>query len=160
MSAEMKSFRSKIATGSAFVLLVIGAAGLGSAAETEPSREAQGRPAAESQAALPKGVIGVSLHVGAERVGDPAVLYVAHVHPDGPAQKAGLAHGDEVTAVDGQTVNGKSYEQVVRMIRGEIGSAVTLSVKGEGGARDVSITRVAGDTLYKGGMGSHGGPTR
>ena len=31
---------------------------------------------------LPNGVIGVSLHVGAERIGDPASLYVAHVHPE------------------------------------------------------------------------------
>ena len=32
-----------------------------------------------------KGVIGVSLQVGAERIGDAAVLYVAMVHPEGPA---------------------------------------------------------------------------
>ena len=37
------------------------------------------------EANLPNGVIGVSLHVGAERIGDPASLYVAHVHPEGPA---------------------------------------------------------------------------
>ncbi|MFZ1843010.1 MAG: hypothetical protein WAU40_07575, partial [Nitrospira sp.] len=33
------------------------------------------------EATIPDGVIGVSLHVGAERVGDTAVLYVAHVLP-------------------------------------------------------------------------------
>ncbi len=110
--------------------------------------------------AVPPGVIGVSLHVGAERVGDPAVLYIAMVHPEGPAQKAGLSHGDEVTAVDGQAVTGKTYEQVALMIRGDVGSKVTLSIKGESGAKEVSVPRVAGDSLYKGGMPAHGGTTR
>ncbi len=114
----------------------------------------------DPRANAPKGVIGVSLHVGAERIGEPAVLYIAHVHPEGPAQKAALAHGDEVSAVDGQPVTGKTYEQVVMMIRGEVGTTVRLSVKGEGGVREVPIARVADESLYKGGMGSHGGSSR
>jgi len=111
-------------------------------------------------AKLPAGVIGISLHIDAERIGDPAVLYVAMVHPDGPAQQAGLRHGDEVITVDGTPVTGKTFEQVVRMIRGEAGTIVKLEVKVEGGRREVSITRVAGDSLPKGPMGSHGGAAR
>ncbi|MEP6887545.1 MAG: hypothetical protein ABI945_04400 [Nitrospirales bacterium] len=45
-----------------------------------------------SDAALPNGVIGVSLQIGAARIGDPAVLYAGMVHPQGPAHQAGLAH--------------------------------------------------------------------
>ena len=112
------------------------------------------------EATIPDGVIGVSLHVGAERVGDTAVLYVAHVLPDGPAEKAGLKPGDELTTVDGVAVTGKTYEQVALMVRGEPGSVVKLGVKGEGGSREVSVTRVSGQTLYKGQMGSHGGSGR
>lgn len=78
------------------------------------------------EATIPDGVIGVSLHVGAERVGDTAVLYVAHVLPDGPAEKAGLKPGDELTTVDGVAVTGKTYEQVALMVRGEPGSVVKL----------------------------------
>ena len=74
------------------------------------------------------------MQVGAERIGDPAVLYVGMVHPEGPAHQAGLAHGDEIVAVDGTATTGKSYEQVV---------------KGERGMRELSITRVAGDKLPK-----------
>lgn len=111
-------------------------------------------------AKLPGGVIGVSLHVGAERIGDPAVLYVGMVHPEGPAHQAGLAHGDEILSVDGTTVGGKTYEEVVKMIRGDAGTVVKLGVKGEGAAREVAITRVAGDTLSKAPMGSHGGAAR
>ena len=109
---------------------------------------------------LPHGVIGVSLQVGAERIGDPAVLYVGMVHPEGPAHQAGLRHGDEVIAVDGTAVLGKSYEQAVKMIRGESGTIVKLGIKGEGGTRELSITRMAGDKLPKGPMGSHGGSTK
>ena len=112
------------------------------------------------EATIPDGVIGVSLHVGAERVGDTAVLYVAHVLPDGPAEKAGLKPGDELTTVDGVAVTGKTYEQVALMVRGEPGAVVKLGVKSEGGPREVSVTRVSGQTLYKGQMGSHGGSGR
>jgi S1-C subfamily serine protease len=109
---------------------------------------------------LPNGVIGVSLHVWAEHIGDPASLYVNHVHPEGPAQQAGLKHGDEVVTVNGATVSGKTYEQVIKMVRGEAGTAVKLGMKGEGDVREVAITRMAVGKLYKGEMGSHGGPAR
>ena len=46
------------------------------------------------------------------------------------------------------------------MVRGEAGTAVKLGVKGEGGLREIAITRVASEKLYPGEMGSHGGPAR
>ena len=128
--------------------------------------EEQDKPGSQAQrphgddADLPNGVIGVSLHVWAERIGDPASLYVNHVHPEGPAQQAGLKHGDEVVTVNGATVSGKTYEQVIKMVRGEAGTAVKLGVKGEGDVREVAITRMAVGKLYKGEMGSHGGLAR
>jgi predicted metalloprotease with PDZ domain len=112
------------------------------------------------EANLPNGVIGVSLQVGAERIGDPARLYVVMVHPEGPAQQAGLAHGDEIVTVDGTAVSGKSYAQVVRAIRGSVGTVVKLGVKGEREMRELSITRVAGEKLSKGPSGPHGTPSR
>ena len=136
--------------------------------KTSEVRAADGYDKPESQtqrphgdeANLPNGVIGVSLHVWAERIGDPASLYVAHVHPEGPAQQAGLKHGDEVVTVNGAAVSGKTYEQVIKMVRGEAGAAVKLGVKGDGGVREIAITRIASEKLYKGEMGSHGGPAR
>lgn len=114
----------------------------------------------KGDAKLPHGVIGISLQVGAERIGDPAILYVGMVHPEGPAHQAGLGHGDEVVSVDGTPVKGKRYEDVVGMIRGEPGTAVKVGVKGENGLRELSITRVAGEKLPKGPTGSHGSPAR
>ena len=135
-------------------LLLTGAAW---AADQPPSQAPYGHG---DDAKLPNGVIGVSLQIGAERIGDPAVLYVGMVHPEGPAQQPGLRHGDEVVTVDGTAVSGKSYEQVVKMIRGEAGTIVKLGVKGDGGSRELSITRVASDKLPKAPSGSHGGPAR
>lgn len=107
---------------------------------------------------LPKGVIGLSLQIGAERIGDPAILYVGMVHPEGPAHHAGLGHGDEVVSVDGTPVKGKRYEDVVGMIRGDAGTIVKVGVKGENGLRELSMTRVASDKLSRGPSGSHGNP--
>jgi S1-C subfamily serine protease len=150
----MRIERIHIAAGLMIGLLFTGAAG---AADQPMSQVPYGHG---DDAKLPNGVIGVSLQVGAERIGDPAVLYVGMVHPEGPAQKAGLRHGDEVVTVDGAAVLGKSYEQVVKMIRGEAGTIVKLGVKGDGGTRELSLTRVASDKLPKGPTGSHGGSTK
>ncbi len=135
---------------------------------TSEVRAADGYDKPESQAQrphgddvdLPDGVIGVSLHVWAEHIGDPASLYVAHVHPESPAQQAGLKHGDEVATVNGAAVSGKTYEQVIKMVRGEAGTAVKLGVKENGALREIAIMRIASEKLYKGEMGSHGGSAR
>ena len=129
------------------------------AEEQDKSGNQVQRPHGDS-ADLPKGVLGVSLHVGAERIGDPASLYVAHVHPEGPAQQAGLKQGDEVVTVNDAAVTGKTYEQVIQMVRGEAGTVVKLGVKGARGRREFAITRIAGETLYTGQMGPHGKPAR
>ncbi|WHZ27705.1 MAG: hypothetical protein OJF51_002502 [Nitrospira sp.] len=108
-------------------------------------------PAGADAAKGPDGVIGISIHIGAERVGDPASLYIGRVHREGPAHKAGLRHGDELITIDGTAVSGKSYEQVVKMIRGESGSTVKLQIKREGeeSPREISVTRVSGNDLAR-----------
>jgi C-terminal processing protease CtpA/Prc len=131
------------------------------AAEEQDKSMSQAQRPYGDEANMPNGVIGVSLHVGAERIGDPASLFVAHVHPEGPAQQAGLKHGDEVVTVNGAAITGKTYEQVIKMVRGEAGAAVKLGVKGDGDVREIAITRIASEKLYKKGeTGSHGGPAR
>jgi C-terminal processing protease CtpA/Prc len=92
----------------------------------------------------PNGVIGVIIQVVADHIGEPAALYVMKVRQDGPAQQAGLRHGDEIVSVNGIPVKGKSYEQVVSMIRGEAGTPVKLEVKG---IRELSIMRVDREKL-------------
>jgi len=150
----------------AFLLLTVICALSGGTSQV-PAAEGQDKSGSQTQrphgddANLPNGVIGVSLRLGAERIGDPASLYVAHVHPEGPAQQAGIQHGEEVVTVNGTALTGKTYEQVMKMVRGEAGTAVKLGVKGgDGVVREIAITRIASEKLFKGEMGSHGMPGR
>ena len=97
---------------------------------------------------VPKGVIGVATHVGAKRVGDPASLYVVHVHPAGPARQAGLQDGDEVVTVNGAPVTGKTDEQVIQMGDGEAGTDVKLGVRRGEEVCEIAVTRIAAEQLY------------
>ena len=47
---------------------------------------------------------------------------------DSPAEKAGVLPGDIITHVDGVSVSNKSLEGAISLIRGEVGSEVTLSI--------------------------------
>ena len=112
-------------------------------------------PTRTDEVKMSEGVIGISIHIGALRVGDPASLYIGNVYSEGPAHKAGLQHGDELVSIDGVSVSGKTYEEVVKMVRGDAGANVKLAVKREGVPQEISVTRVAGTTLTKGRTG-HG----
>ncbi|UCE62969.1 MAG: PDZ domain-containing protein [Nitrospirota bacterium] len=100
-----------------------------------------------SDSSLPRGIIGVAIHLSAHRVGDPARLYIRAIHPEGPAAKVGLEHGDEILAVNGNSLNGKTYEQIIRLIRGDIGETVRLQVNGARGNREVTVPRISEETL-------------
>ena len=140
----------------ALLLSVLTVLGCQSTGKDVQVAEKQGRSGSQPQhpyrddANLSKGVIGVSMHVGAEHVGDTASLYVVHVHPEGPARQAGIKHGDEVVTVNGTPVIGKTYGQVVQMVRGEAGKEVKLGVRRGEEVREIAITRVAAERLYKG----------
>jgi carboxyl-terminal processing protease len=60
-----------------------------------------------------------------------------------PADAAGITTGDFITAVDGQSLMGLTLDQSVEMMRGPVGSEVTLTIVREGEAEpfDVSIVR-------------------
>jgi hypothetical protein len=92
---------------------------------------------------MPSGIVGIAMHVTAGRIGDPAQLIIRAVHPSGPAARAGLAHGEEIMAVDGSPVAGKTYMEVVGLIRGESGSSVKLGLRGPQGERTVSLMRIS-----------------
>ena len=98
---------------------------------------------------LPSGIVGLALHVTAGRIGDPAQLIIRAVHPAGPAGRAGLVHGEEVTAVNQEPVTGKTYQEVIGLIRGEVGSSVKLSLRGPRGERVINLVRVSEERLME-----------
>ncbi len=81
---------------------------------------------------------GIGVEIGA-RAGKLTVIAPLE---DSPAQKAGLRAGDQIIAVDGQLTGQLSTGEAVNMIRGKIGTAVTLTIAREGlGTKDYEITR-------------------
>ncbi len=136
-----RSFRSHLLFAALFVLLLM-APVQGHAQQGHPQ---QGNPHGDLSDPMlpPPGIIGVALHLTAKRIGDPAGLFIRATHPLGPAVKAGLTHGQEILAVDGQSVTGMTYREVVSMIRGEIGTSVTLQVKTFSDVKEVTIVRAS-----------------
>ena len=67
---------------------------------------------------------------------------IVSVREGGPADAAGLAAGDAMTAVDGAPAAGKTAEALAKALGGQVGTQVTVSVRGAGGdARQVTMTR-------------------
>ena len=91
---------------------------------------------------MASGIVGLALHITATKIGEPARLIIRAVHPSGPAARAGITHGEEISSVNGQPLAGKTYQEVVSHIRGEVGTSVQLGLRGPQGERVIAITRV------------------
>lgn len=101
--------------------------------------------------------VGVGVTVGYE---DPKGLVILAVLEASPAAEAGLAAGEIITAVDGQSIAGEDRYEGGQAILGEEGTPVSLTVETPVGAvREVSLTRAALETepvhyeLLDGGVG-------
>ncbi len=82
--------------------------------------------------------IGVRL----ERNSETGAVLVVGVAPGSPAEQSGLAPGDRVLLVDGQTTERLTAEGVIQQLRGAEGSQVTLTISRNGGApRTIILTR-------------------
>ena len=103
--------------------------------------------------------VGVGVTVDA--VSREEGLLVLSVTEGGPADKAGVAAGDVITAVDGESVAGEARPAASDRVRGEPGTKVVLTLLGEDGStRDVTCTRAtlhnpsaSGKLLEEGNLG-------
>ena len=82
---------------------------------------------------------GVGAEIGSK---NEEVIIVAPLK-NSPAEKVGLRANDKIFKVDGKPTEGLTISEVVRLIRGEIGTKVTLTIFREGwqNPRDVEIVR-------------------
>ena len=102
-------------------------------------------PAAQEKAQLEGQFGGIGAFVRQDEEG----RIILEPMPDQPAEKAGLQANDILVAVDGTPITPEmSVDQVVLLIRGEVGTTVVLSVTREGVAEpvDISITRAVIET--------------
>lgn len=92
---------------------------------------------------LTEGLQGVFSGIGAE-VGfkDKRLVIVAPL-PDSPAAKAGLKPLDVIEKIDNQSVADLNLTEAVRLIRGERGTTVTLTITRDGASepKDIAVVR-------------------
>jgi S1-C subfamily serine protease len=69
-------------------------------------------------------------------------LVVRRVAPEGPADEAGIRHGDHVTGIDGSPVHDLADFYRALWGRGEAGVTVTLTMKRRGEQRDIGVKTI------------------
>jgi carboxyl-terminal processing protease len=79
--------------------------------------------------------------VGTDVVRTSRGLHIVQVFPSSPAARGGLVAGDTITAVDGHSLTGRSEAAATALIKGRIGTKVTLGVLHRGQSRVVTLTR-------------------
>ena len=86
---------------------------------------------------------GVYVGIGAEIAERGGRFFLSHIFEGGAAARAGLAPGDEITAVEGGDVAGWSLPELSRRLRGKAGTSVTVTIRprGEGEPRQVRLER-------------------
>ena len=68
-------------------------------------------------------------------------IHIAYVMSGSPAEKAGVRVGDVIVAVDGQSIAGLYYEDAVDLVKGDIGTTVTLTVERDGSKMNIPVVR-------------------
>ena len=82
--------------------------------------------------------------VGARLARDDLGAKVVTVFKDGPADRAGLQVDDIVVKVDDLDVHGMAVDQIVDFVRGDEGTAVTMTVVRDGFAQPIEIRIIRG----------------
>ena len=81
---------------------------------------------------------GVGMELGAR----DRQLKVITTLPDTPAERAGVRAGDVITQINGKPVGKMTVDEAVKLIRGEVGTTVALTVNRSGeGIKDFEIVR-------------------
>lgn len=66
---------------------------------------------------------------------------ISTVYKNSPAQKAGLEVGDQLIAIDGQDVKGKTLSQITKMIKGKENTKVSIKISRDGNEKTYEMKR-------------------
>jgi len=88
---------------------------------------------------------GIGATIEDLREGSDVNTFIRATFSDSPAARAGLRYGDRITAVDGQSMKGKTYPEVRKFLLGPRGTTVKVTVEHPGNhqSETVSIVRDA-----------------
>lgn len=90
--------------------------------------------APSDRAAFEKDLTGQFVGIGASVNIRDGWLTIAYPLEQSPAYRAGMRPGDQVRAIDGKSTEGLSVDQCIKLLMGEPGTKVTLTVAREAGA--------------------------
>ncbi len=82
---------------------------------------------------------GVGIQLSLDK--DTKELVVVSPIEGSPASRAGVQPKDVITAIDGKSTKGMTTEDAVKLIRGESGSSVKLTLRRKGQPIEVALTR-------------------
>ncbi|MCF4097533.1 S41 family peptidase [Maritalea mediterranea] len=78
--------------------------------------------------------------LGIEVIMEDEVIKVVSPIDDTPAAKAGILANDYIVELDGEPVRGKSLDEAVEMMRGEVGTDIDLTIIREGADEPIKMT--------------------
>jgi carboxyl-terminal processing protease len=76
-----------------------------------------------------------------QKAGNGCELAIIEPFPGSPAESAGIKPGDVIAAVDGKPIDGLTLDAIIASIKGDAGTAVTLTIQRESARIDVRIVR-------------------
>ena len=83
--------------------------------------------------------VGVGMAISVSQDGQG--LDITQVEDEGPAQKAGVRAGDRLVAVDGTDIRGMALSEVGKLLKGEEGTSVVLTVVRDQQTLELSVER-------------------
>ena len=81
--------------------------------------------------------------IGAELKSDQSRVVISTTMEGSPSQQVGLQADDVITKVDGEDMTGKTISEVVKKVRGEVGTDVVLAIERAGTSLEVKLTRAS-----------------
>jgi carboxyl-terminal processing protease len=78
--------------------------------------------------------------IGVETREEEGQFVISAITKGAPAERGGLLMGDTIISVDGQKLSGRSYDELIALIRGEEGTSVSLQIQRPGQTELIALT--------------------